>query len=716
MTDIFGKAVYELCPYLRLFLLSSKKGDKIRILDWTDSLTDDVAYDFFISSGMDKECAEKSLCRFPVNIDSFCEETRNNTKCLKFNSISPRDIKNNSYDLVVLRHMTDCDNGIYDVIKHAAKALKDSGVLYTNLIITKELDEIFEAAEKYELYPATATKIIMERGLLGYGGEIEEKEFKALYDIQGYIQLAFRKEKCEKFLYTEVSDSNFNSVEHPFAIDFLTTAFATAFDRRKCILKVGDDKWIRSSEEVDIAEVKKYISRMKEDSCFNSSEEPLIPNSVKIRFSDYFEADIPHHIELSELRPKEYYYLSPSIAIHCMIDNIVNSDNPLLTDDILRQINFNNMGNIYDLIDNNGKVIDNAMRWTIIRGKESILIGKGDIEEVPPIELYALNNIADAGIDIEGTLLYNLIRIKPKSNQINLNYIKMFFHTDELIRLTTLGDITRVNYSSSVLEKLKDNVNLQPGYYAIRYFCDNHCFLNIWEDNHDPDENSIWNFTSYGTYTVDDVLGSYIYVDDPKNHKKLIERFRLKFDGSFAQYEEKVQKRFADIAFLNKLRKREKEVRSSYDAGTLTNLINVEKQLAKGERIYDFCLNEDISLLDYFVAIEIYLKLCLACCKNKGEIDCGNDRYGKGRYIEDIGKFMMNDLCYIYCNRNNRRYLFKNDVAEYKYNLLQQRLSKYRDARNEAAHSYSVVKADDVVDLINEIYETLMLIDEMVAD
>lgn len=716
MKDIFGKAVYELCHYLHLLLLSAKEGDKIRVLDWTDSLVNDAAYDFFVNDGSDSECTKESLCQLPVNIDSFCNEPAyDDTECLKFNNISLRDVKDNSYDLVVLRHMTERDNGIDDVIKRAAKALKDGGVLYANLIITKELDEIFKATEKHGLCLVAATKIIMERGLLEYGNETEVEAFKSLYDIQGYIQLAFRKGKYDKFVYTEASDANSFKEDDPSAIEFLAMAFFNieyALEGRSHILSSEDDKWIRSSKEVDITETKNYIPRMKEDSFFGLSDEPLIPNSVKIRFSDYFEVDTPQHKKFSQLETDKYYYLSPSLAVHSMIDNIINADQSCIPDDVLRHINLNNLGNVYTLIDNDGNVLKETRQWLAIRDNALRTVGKESCCENKPIELHALNNIYDAGIDIEGTLLYNLIRIKPKGDQIDLEYLKMYFYIDELTRLFTVGLSNGVNYPLSVYEKLREKSDSQAGYYAIHHFCDNHCFQNPWKESLNPDENGIYHNTEFGTYTVDDVLNSYIYVDDLNNHEELKENFKLRHDNSLDRYRVNVQRRFADIAFLNNLRKREDGVRASYDAETVVSLINAEKQLAMGELTYDVYsnLNEDISLRDYFMAVEIYLRLCLACCKNKKKIYCGD------RYIGNIGKFTMGDLCYIYRNSGNKQHLFKQGIDKDKYSLLLQRLSEYRNARNETAHRNSGVTADEAKDKINEIYETLMMIDEMVTD
>ena len=720
LKDIFDTSVYELLIHLRRFLLSAKSDDEIRILDWTDSLNNDNAYLLFSEDGSDGECAEKTLCQLPVNIDSFCDETvYDDTECLKFNNISLRDVKDKSYDLVVLRHMTERDSGIDDVIKCATKALKDGGVLYTNLIITKELNEIFKATERYGLCLSAATKIIMEQGLLeyNYGYEVDDErlkrlEFKYLYDIQGYIQLAFKKGKCEKFVYTEVSDRNSHLEEDPSVIEFLFTAFSNidvALDGKRSFLYPDNNKWIRSTEEIDITEVKNYIPRMKEDSYFGLRKQPLIPNSVKIRFSDYFEADTPHHTKLSELNPREYYYLSPSNEVHCLIDNTINSDKPLLSENILREVNLNNLGNIYDLIDVNGCVIDGSKKFKDgIMGSEK---GKMHFEEYPPVELYILNYYGDANIDIEGTLLYNLIRIKPKGNQINLEYLKMFFYTDDLTKLRVLDIRNRERYPSFMYDLAKDKADHQHGYYAIHYFSDNHCFLNTYEEHLNPDENGIYHDTAFGTYTVEDVAGSYIYVDDLKYHKKLISNFKLRQDESVNRYKAIVQKRFANIAFMNNLHKREEEVKARYDEETVISLINAEKELANGELIYDLYskLNEDISLKDYYTAIEIYLRLCLACCKNKEKIDCGY------RYIGNIGEFTMGDLFYIYRNRDNKKFLFKRNVNEDKYKLLLQRLSKYRNARNEAAHSSSRAKSDEAEDMINEIYQTLMMIDEMLA-
>lgn len=337
-----------------------------------------------------------------------------------------------------------------------------------------------------------------------------------------------------------------------------------------------------------------------------------------------------------------------------------------------------------------------------------------ECDEYKPIELHALNNIADAGIDIAGTLLYNLIRIKPKGKKITLDYLKMFFYVDDYTRWVEVNKSNMQSYSLDKIKKMREEANIQAGRYAIHDFSDRHIDQSERNPETNIDENGVYRYTRFGTYNATDVLNAYIYVDDIKKHKKLIERFKRSQDTAMAI----VHKRFADAAFLENLHKRENEVKARYDDKTAANLINVEEQLALGEQSYKDCLNhkKDISLQYHFVAVEIYLKLCLACCKNKEEIYCGKDRYGKDRSIEDIGKFMMNDLCYIYCNYNNKQHLFKKDVEDDKYNLLLQRLPIYRDERNKPSHSFYVVKAAEAEDMIKEIYETIMMIDEIVAN
>lgn len=134
MKDIFETSVWELGSYLTLKLSSGKAGESLRVLDWTDSLDGDEAYEALWCSWAPAKCiVDTFAAEFPQD---FGEE-------LTFHTIRANSIGKGCYDLVVLRRMTAFDNGIEDVVKRAAKALKDGGVLYANLVITSELERLF---------------------------------------------------------------------------------------------------------------------------------------------------------------------------------------------------------------------------------------------------------------------------------------------------------------------------------------------------------------------------------------------------------------------------------------------------------------------------------------------------------------------------------------------------------------------------------------------
>lgn len=190
MKDVFEASVWELNSYLEWTLSSLETCKKIRVLDWTDSLDDDGGYATYFAATCNYYDAD-SPCR--CRIDTFSDKYPDDDGGLEFHNISANDIGEDHYDLVVLRRLTKHDNGIGDVIKRAAKALKDSGVLYANLVITSELEQIFKTAERCGLYPVAASKIIMSHVRPEYSGTFGEEKLVELYDMQGYIQLAFKK-------------------------------------------------------------------------------------------------------------------------------------------------------------------------------------------------------------------------------------------------------------------------------------------------------------------------------------------------------------------------------------------------------------------------------------------------------------------------------------------------------------------------------------------
>lgn len=711
MKDMFETSVWELDPYLTWKLMSAKAGEVLRVLDWTDSLDGEDAYDGLrdMWDSYHRKCI----------VDTFAVECpRDIGEDLTFHTIRANGIGKGCYDLVVLRRLTAYDNGIDDVVKRAAKALKDGGVLYANLVITSELEHLFKAAEKNRLYPAAASKIAIETARIELMDDFFSEDLE-LYDMQGYVQLAFRKGTRGRFRYTEAALTSKNLVESDISDTIMLKS--AAFDGIWCVLTgknrgifsadcdpedefLADHReWIRFSQETDADHVRDLFPKMKEASWSHSSG-PVFPGSEKIRFSDYFEVDTPHHTKLSELDTSKHYYLSPSNPIHCLVDNLINADQPSLPENVLRRVNFNNMGNICELINNEGEPIPASEEWLISTKRGWEYTGRSDSFRDPPKELYSLNNIAEADIDITATLLYNLIRITPKGKRITLDYLKMFFFVDARTEQKVLQESNRPGTFIGV-DKTSDGSELQAGRYAINYFSDYHICQNLEAMN--AGEITSDEYVEYGTYTADDVARSYIFVDEIKKHRKLIEEFQLNRDPHRAWAN--VLKRFADNAFMDDLHRREDKARSICDPETVRAVTNTERLLEQGEADYDRAVKEKrevVSLLRHLTALEVFLKLCLACCDDKESLDYEGSLFRQG----------LGGLYHIYRQSFNMRFLLKPNADEGKYRLMLSRLKSYKDLRNDDAHTGTMVRTDLAEDIIKEICDTLAIIAEIAAD
>lgn len=707
MKDIFETSVWELGPYLSWKLTSIKAGEVLRVLDWTDSLDGEDAYGGLRDTW-------DSYYRKCI-VETFAAECPQDIgEDLTFHTIRANGIGKGCYDLVVLRRLTAYDNGIDDVVKRAAKALKDGGVLYANLVITSELEHLFKAAEKNRLYPAAASKIAIETARIELMDDFFSEDLE-LYDMQGYVQLAFRKGMRGRFRYTEAALTSKN-LEENYISDTIMLKDA-AFDGIWCVLTgknrgifsadcdpedefLADHRiWIRASQEIDADHVRDLFPKMKEDSWSHPSG-PVFPGSEKIRFSDYFEVDTPHHTKLSELDTSKHYYLSPSNPVHCLIDNLLNADQPSLPEDVLRRVNFNNIGNIFDLINEKGELIPDSKVWS----GGGTYIRRSDYYEDPPKELYALNNIARADIDIPATLLYNLIRITPKGKRITLDYLKMFFFVDERTQQKVIQESNQESNQLGI-DRMDEGSEFQAGRYAINYFSEHHFCQSI--EAIETKEMNLYKNVKFDTYTADDVARSYIFVDEIKKHRKLIEEFQMKRDPHRAWAN--VLKRFADNAFMDDLHRREDKARSICDPETVRAVTNTERLLEQGEADYDRAVKEKreaVSLLRHLTALEVFLKLCLACCSDRESLD----------YEGSLTRLGLGGAYHIYLDRSKMRTLLKSDADEGKYHLMLSRLKNYKKLRNDDAHTGAMVRTDLAEDIIKEICDTLAIIAEIAAD
>lgn len=210
----------------------------------------------------------------------------------------------------------------------------------------------------------------------------------------------------------------------------------------------------------------------------------------------------------------------------------------------------------------------------------------------------------------------------------------------------------------------------------------------------------------FGGFSVNEVNNSYIYIDDFKNHKKIIDDFKLKNDKSLEKFMIKVSRRFSDISFVNNLKKREKIALELYDIDEFINLIGTEKQLATAEMNYYIIKQsnvKEINMINFYIAIEKYLRLCISCHTKKNELETGV------KSIYKIGTFTFGDL--YYCCYNNTNLLFSRKDNRQTKKLLSY-LEEIKSARNMEVHKGIGIKKEDAENWIIKIYTLLKLIDD----
>ncbi|SFW22603.1 hypothetical protein [Ruminococcus flavefaciens] len=191
-----------------------------------------------------------------------------------------------------------------------------------------------------------------------------------------------------------------------------------------------------------------------------------------------------------------------------------------------------------------------------------------------------------------------------------------------------------------------------------------------------------------------------------KKHNEIIDDFQNNQDSSLEKYKNTVFQRFFDIAFLNNLKEKEKYAKDTYDdIEALTSLLGTEKQLAIAEMNYDIIKQTKatvINMINFYTAIEKYLRLCIVCYPRREEIDTGN------RALNRIASFTIGDL--FYCFSNNR-ILFENISIDQRSDLLLY-FEAIRKARNTEAHQGQGIKKEDAENWVNKIYEFLKLVSE----
>ena len=142
-------------------------------------------------------------------------------------------------------------------------------------------------------------------------------------------------------------------------------------------------------------------------------------DKIEIKFGDYFTATLPRYKQFKDLKRNEAYYLS---NVHDKLDNYIN--NPLYTsipDEVLRSILVVELQKYDTMIDINGEEYDwsNGYPFTPLEREVENQYYYWFEKKWVDVNHVVFDDI----MDIESSVVYNLIEIRPKSG-ITLDYLR----------------------------------------------------------------------------------------------------------------------------------------------------------------------------------------------------------------------------------------------------------------------------------------------------
>jgi hypothetical protein len=151
--------------------------------------------------------------------------------------------------------------------------------------------------------------------------------------------------------------------------------------------------------------------------------------NMKVRFQDLFSVSLPRHKRLSELERDKAVYL-PSGMLMDELYNCINNKNSIeIPRDILDSILVVEFQRYDKMIDINGEEYDLSAANDPFSSR-SLKIDDTIVEDLFYFEkkLSAVNNIfLNDIINIEASVIYNLLEIRPKTKDVSLDYLRYYF-------------------------------------------------------------------------------------------------------------------------------------------------------------------------------------------------------------------------------------------------------------------------------------------------
>lgn len=186
-----------------------------------------------------------------------------------------------------------------------------------------------------------------------------------------------------------------------------------------------ENKNLEALELIIESAVDESVSKNASD--IKTNEIEYLRETIKINFTDYFSVSFPRFKRFTDLDRKHAIYLAPPLMRN-KVDNYINNLHiykiPEHVIDSLYVVEFQK----YDtMIDVNGNVVNfsdgldeySPIEKTVENGEFSWFNKK----------ITSVNHVVfDDLLDIESSLIYNLLEIKPITDKISLEYLRYYFY------------------------------------------------------------------------------------------------------------------------------------------------------------------------------------------------------------------------------------------------------------------------------------------------
>lgn len=536
--------------------------------------------------------------------------------------IQENEIKSNYYDLIIIRDKLN--KTFEDALNMAFSAVNNDGIVTFNLIDHHQIEKAIKIAQNNNFYPCSVINLFCD-----YNTTIENYEFvgkdensrnKYVYDILGYTSITFTKNKGDIFscIYdcdsvkspSSVSDTDYY---YNAALEISSKIHYSIYGHNKA---TEIDEFGNTGEYIKFNELGKFIKEIK--SAYGEYQ--------KIYFNDYFEVDLPKHKILSELDRDQYYYLSPSILVHRQLDNVINNFEASKMPELeIRKIIGAQISEGYIILDSDLNILPDMNKELYYNADK----------EVHGVNQMQLNNV----IDIEKTLLYNLIRIKPIGD-ITLDYLKMYFY----------NGVDTIRQNELTIQDLIGNFKLD--FYiedkTINTKTLNYLSEKVFFGNYGIDT---WHIV-----TIDVLKDSYILVDPIEKQSELIHKHKEELkQKQIIEEKEELAAWFGKALIFDKIKELEFKAKKMheekvYDAlkGFETTILAAKRDLNNNIKNKD----QEVSIYQFYKAFEIYLRLKIFT----------NSKFYKEKlklllYQQDINHFTLSELNKILKDNSYHKYL-----------------------------------------------------------